>query len=299
MISLVVLLLVLILVIVACWISSNNCCNKNKHHICLLEARVETGFATLQAAQTVCCTKAFLTTVGGGTVDRLGGSLKVITWDALTMNELPDAGWTPVFSTIDSSLIGWTVPLSGTYAVQYNTVIATDVCAAVMIVNGQVLLRSLSANASTLTAPQQISQTLSKSYIINLEKNDVVSVVIFNLSGPGITPPVPTGGPGRYLHTLNLDLRDASSLSADQGIDANPTPIILLDKNLLPPMGHEDPVLPSKAVAQNVEQWSSSSCVQNALTTASNCAVSATTVSEQFSCIDSLLTNLAVCGLAL
>jgi hypothetical protein len=301
-ITLVVLLLVLILLIVACWITSNNCCRKNKRHLHLLEARMETGLASLQAAQTVCCTKAFLTSVGGATVDRLSGLLKVITWDSQTMNELPDgppAGWTPVFSTIDDSLIGWTVPLSGTYFVEYETLIATGVAAAVMIVNGQLLLRSLSALSGTLTSPQLMTQQLHKSFLVNLAQGDIVSIVIFNLSGPGITPPVATGEPGRYLHTLSLDLRDAASQSTDQGTDANPTPIILAPTpaSFKNETGEES--VETKVAVKNVEQWATSDCVSQALTDASSCATGATDVSEQLNCIDTALKALALCGLSL
>lgn len=294
-ISLVVLLLVLILLIVACWITSNNCCRKNKRDLHLLEARLETGLATLQSAQTVCCTKSFLTSVGGSTVDRLSGLLKVVTWDNQTMNELGD--WTPVFSTIDNSLIGWTVPLSGTYFVEYETLIATDVAAAIMIVNGQLLLRSLSALTSTVTAPQLFSQQLHKSFLVNLTKGDIVSIVVFNLSGPGITPPVHTGAPGRFLHTLSLDLRDAASQSTDPASDAHSTPIIL-DPHDPNAAAEEENGKLGTVGAKNVEQWASSDCVAQALTNASSCANAATDCTDQLACIDGALQALALCGLS-
>ena len=267
-IGIIVVLLILILVVVVGWISSNNCCRKNRRHLELLECRVETGFATLQAAQTVCCTKAFLTSVGGATVDRLSGMVKLVTWSPQTMNELPDAGWVPVFSTVDSSLIGWTVPLNGTYFIEYETWIATTLAAALFFVNGQFLLRSLSASTNSTTEP------LQKSFLLNLVKGDIVSLLILNLNGAGITPPVETGASSRYLHTLTLDLRDAASQSTDPAIDA---------------FGTDD--------AQNVEQWISSVCVQQAITNGATCASTATTPSDQLNCINSTLANLELCSL--
>lgn len=306
LITLVVILLVLIFVIVACWISSNNCCRKNKRHIQLVEARLETGLATLQAAQTICCTKAFLNTVGGATVDRLAGLVKVVTWDQQPVNELPDGGWIPAFSTIDSSLIGWTVPLDGTYFVNYETLIATDVAAALLIVNGQVLLRSLSATVSSLGSGELVSQQLQKSFLVNLVKNDIVSVIIINFSGPGITPPLATGGPGRYLHTLTLDLRDANASSTDEGSDANPVPIILsttstTSKTDIKSSSTGEVAAKSIEVrsgAQNVEQWASAECVQQTLSNAATCQAAATSAQDKFNCLDSALHLLAACGLA-
>lgn len=289
LITLLVILLVLIFVITACWISSNNCCRKNRRHIQLVEARLETGLASLQAAQTVCCTKGFLTTVGGATVDRLSGLVKVVTWDPQPVNELPDGGWTPAFSTIDGSLIGWTVPINGTFFLNYETLIATDVAVALLLINGQVLLRSLSAIVSTVS-PQIVSQQMQKSFLVNLAKNDIVSVIIINFSGPGITPPLATGGPGRYLHTLTLDLRDAASSSTDQGSDANPAPI---------PLSTMEQVQKTETKAQNVEQWASAECVQQALTDAAACiAAAGTNPADQLTCVDAALHALAACGLA-
>lgn len=306
-ICLVVILLVLILLIVACWVSVSNACQKNKRHIALLEARTETGLAALAVAQTVCCTKAFLTSVGGATVSRLSGLVKLITWDAHPMNELPDAGWTPVYSTVDGSLIGWTVPLTGTYSVAYNTLISTDVATSVIIVNGQVLSRSMAALSGTLTSPQLITYELQKSFLVNLQKNDILSIVIINLVGPGITPPLATGGPSRHLHSLTLDLRDAASQSTDQGLDAFSTPLVSssFDVSTNAANANYDSVakLASTSVsaasvnAQNVEQWLMSPCIQSAITNASVLASAATTVSDQLFAIDSLYSNLAICGL--
>jgi hypothetical protein len=289
-----VLLMVLILLVVACWISSNNQSRKNRRHIRLLEARLETGLATLQAAQTICCTKAFLTVVGGMAVDRMSGLLKVIAWDSQAMNELPANGWTPVYSNVDGSLIGWTVPLSGTYFVEYETLIATSVAASLVVVNGQVLLRSLAATANTLTSPQLDAAPLQKSFLVNLSRNDIVSIIIVNFVGAGITPPLETGGPGRFLHTLSLDLRDASSQSVDPGLDAAPGPPVLAPDDVANNPATKQLVSP----AQNVEQWAAADCVQQALSAASVSASQATTTPDQLAVIDSTLRALNTCGAA-
>lgn len=292
-IGVVVILLILIFVVAVGWISSSNCCRKNRRHLELLELRVETGFATLQAAQTVCCAKAFLTSVGGAAVDRLSGLAKIITWDSQTVNELPAAGWTPVISTVDGSLIGWTVPIGGTYFVEYETLISTIVSAAVLIVNGQLLLRSMSASTQLL-APnsQMVTGQLRKGFLVNLTQGDIVSLVVLDLNGPGITPPVATGAPGRYLHTLTLDLRDAASQSVDQAPDSTTAPGLQESSNSIPSKtSFSDP-----GSAQNVEQWLASACVQQAISDGATCSAAAVTMTDQLACIDSVFSLLSICN---
>jgi hypothetical protein len=197
-----------------------------------------------------------------------------MTWDPSPVNELPDAGWTPVYSTVDHSLIGWTVPISATYSLTYDVSIATTVAVGILFVNGQMLLRSL----STLVSDTDGSQVgFNKTFLVNLQQGDILSIVLLNLSGAGLVPPVATGMPSRYVQTLTADLRDASSSSDDTGADAT-----------------QPPMTPS--LATNVEQWAASPCVQLAITNAQTCAQSTSNPTTQLACIDTLIAALAACG---
>jgi hypothetical protein len=256
-IAFVLLLLVLILVIVACWISASNGSKKNKRSIELLEQQLQTGLAALQAAQTVCCAKAFLTVVGEDTVDRgPTGFIKLVNWDAQPANELPDGGWTPVISTIDQSLIGWTTPQAGTYSLSYTTSITTDVAVATLLVNGQSWLRSLAASAwdpsSPLPSPL-LAQNLGKTFLLNLDKGDVLALAIFNLSGPGLTPPQTGTAGGGFVHSLTCDLRDAASQSSDNGPFSLPDPGPIVQRLL-----DAAPAVDGRRPPGNAEEWAAS-----------------------------------------
>lgn len=291
-ISLIVLLLVLILVIVACWITTGNSCRKNRRQLDRLEVRLETGMGEMEAALAMVGAKAALTVSGSVTLARQAGAVHIVTWESRPHNELPDGAWAPAFSSAHPSPVGWSAPAPGTYRVHYSTAAqpahassTSTASLAALIVNGQLLRRSVSLGC-------QRGQLLSKTFLVNLQKRDVLALA---LVAPALTddaPIVQSGssssssfgtltnnspqqqatrhrrGEWNYAHGLTVELMDASLQATDRAHDA-------LSATLRQPSGEVDlaggakasqsAILPSRRLAEDIEAWAGSQSVTAAI----------------------------------
>jgi hypothetical protein len=146
-----------------------------------------------------------LTVSATGSASRQSGFIQVVIW-----NEEPLVSkgvFSPSYSSIDNSLIGFAVPTSGTYFATYNTWCAFQNAVFVqsgLIVNGECVLRSLCPNVCSNNTGTTATVSLNKSFLINLEKGDVVSLIV-GASSPVMT--IPTSNDSGYATTLTLELR--------------------------------------------------------------------------------------------
>ena len=169
--------------------------------------------------------KAYLTVVSTGVSIREAGSVDVVVWDPDKLIEYPANSWSPSFSEVDDTLVGWTVPRSGSYfiaydmLVQYKTALIQSV-AATIIVDGEAVGRSLATNFQDLASGpvgDTTSVSLEKSFMVNLSKGNVVSLILVIASG---LAQIPDYSDLRFATTLTLDLRNpCNNTSVDNHSD--------------------------------------------------------------------------------
>lgn len=148
---------------------------------------------------------ACLTVSATGSASRQSGFIQVVNW---APEPLVTKGiFEKTFSTVDNSLIGWKVPIKGTYFASYNTWCSFQTASFVqsgLIVNGEAVLRGLCPNVCSNNTGTTATVSLGKSFLINLEKGDVISLIV-GASSPVMT--IPTSNDSGYATTLTLDLR--------------------------------------------------------------------------------------------
>jgi hypothetical protein len=155
-----------------------------------------------------------------GPEGNLTGSVQVVAWDIAKLNEFPNGGWLPSFSTINNQkVVGWRVPYSGTYWVSYNmnVVYSTNIInfGAMMIVNGHSLQRSFapwldnSQDLQVLKAP-----TFGKGFFVNMVAGEVVSLVMV----------IADGQPNVKIAQTTMSLQLQQGLSIDPRADLLPFP---------------------------------------------------------------------------
>jgi hypothetical protein len=266
--AILVVLLILVAVIAAAWITSSNCCRQNNRHLQLLEDRLETAIAELQTQQANCCTQSYLTAASDGAYFLYTGA-NVLTWDSTPQMATPVDGWTTTVNTGGQS-VAWSVPADGVYSVNYNVVVGSNAAASMLLVDGQVALRSMSSTVDR-TSTDVIARPLTKTFDIQLSAGSTVAVVVVSFLGAGILPPPTAGLPSRFLNTLTMTL-----------LDANPAEGV-------------DPGADLIGTLTTLDDWMTSSCVQTAVSDARTQAASATTLAQLFSVVDTFAANLTLC----
>jgi len=156
---------------------------------------------------------ACLTVSATGSASRQSGFIRIINWNVEPL--VSKDVFPPSYSTIDNSLIGFAVPKKGTYFATYNTWCEfqenTFVLASI-IVNGEIVLRGTAPNiCSNNNKDGTATVSLNKSFLLNLEKGDVVSLIV-GASSPAIS--IPTSNDSSYATTLTLDLRIPNQMEA-------------------------------------------------------------------------------------
>lgn len=214
-VAIIVLLLILILVIVVCWVNTGQSCHKNHRHLLLLESRCETGFRLMEAAQTAHTTKSSLVVLADlnrPLVNRASGLVQLVNWNRTTASELPRDTWVPSISTVDGASVGWIIPIDGTYAVSYSLVSPYASMLSFLVVNGTLLGRSL-----TMSLEQVPGSSMQKSFLIKLNRQDVVSLVLLPLDSNSSSSAVPSV-PGQMI-TMTVDLQDVHGQAIDLRVD--------------------------------------------------------------------------------
>lgn len=230
----------------------------------------------------------YMTAVATGAALRDTGAVNIVVWAPVLLNREGD--WQPSLSTVDDTLVGWVVPISGSYFVNYSTISQFDTeesVGSILIVNGQSVERSWCPSLSTLEGGPNTAN-LTKSFMLNLEKSDVVSLILVISSGTGIS--IPTDSSFAFATTLTMNLVNQSckkNTSVDGHTDFSETgffvgPAALSSENPITNAVENNNVVDSKTMG--VDGWVSQSNLSTASSQYNQCMCLAQTSEDKLAC---------------
>lgn len=156
-----------------------------------------------------------LSVLSNGAVPELDGIVYAVSFLAPpVMVEAPCGKWKPVLSTVPgftNQTIGFAAPKSGPYWLTYDVGLLASFAVTVVLINGQILLRSASFFLDDDRGDQILGDTgqvLSKSFAVVLKCGDVVSVLAISPVANFI-PIAPSTNILTFTSTLSLTSIDA------------------------------------------------------------------------------------------
>lgn len=165
---------------------------------------------------------AALTVVSNGVVPETAGSVYSVSFsDPTKLVEAPCGKWTNTLSLVSgytTQIVGYGVPCSGIYNVDYSVSMFGAYTIGLVLVNGKPVKRSL---AFFLNGPDldptlgTVADTLGKSFDLFLSKGDVVSVFIVSPVDDNYAPLAPSTHGMTYGTSLALTLVGTKGCHSD------------------------------------------------------------------------------------